>query len=358
MGHNPRRLPHGLPSRGEPMRQGISIAALACLAVLITLQALALRDRRPAPAESATHEGWQEQALESAERLGIETSFPDGSFISGEGATGYQLAYLIDQMLSAADERTSCPDSELGYPEAEFRFEDTPEDHWARPAVERVGRLGVRDAFPDGRFEGGEYLTGFQALLLVTRAMETTDARLLCGVVAAAGAGAGEQASATSAEAERLELLEGRLLASLDGRLSALRTELAAEIRGQLAAEMNDLLASHASSVRGEARPPGPAGPPGPEGPQGERGPAGPQGERGPQGPAGPQGEPGSQGPQGEPGERGPRGEPGEPGPQGPQGPQGPPGEDGRDGRDGGRPDPERGRERGGDDDRDGGDDD
>ncbi|MEX2535250.1 MAG: S-layer homology domain-containing protein [Trueperaceae bacterium] len=379
------------------MRKLLAIAAIVALAGLIALQGWALRDREQ-PMEQEEHGTWQEQVLASAQELGIEPSFPDGSFISDQGATGYQVAYLVDKMLSAADERTRCDDPQLGYPDPQYRFEDTPGDHWAQDSVERAAKLGVREAFPNGRFGGGDYLTGFQALLLVTRAMDTVDARARCRTVAGGGASpsrgaemqllaqpgevAGNAVETAGLEAEvetgQVETgqLEARfdslqksmaeeLIAQIDALIAQLRPELAAEIRSALFAELDDMVASvlAAATTDGAAGPPGPAGPQGepgetgPAGPQGGPGQPGTQGETGPPGPPGPSGADGEQGPQGPPGERGPRGQDGSSGPQGPQGPQGEPGEQGpqgepgEDGRDGskgeGRGPP---RERDGDD--------
>ncbi|MEX2540754.1 MAG: S-layer homology domain-containing protein [Trueperaceae bacterium] len=384
------------------MRKMLAVAALAGLAGLIVLQALALRDREAAPSadrseaaldDTAAGAGWQERVLESAERLGIEPAFPDGSFISDQGATGYQLAYLIDKMLAAADERSRCVEADFGYPDPTFRFEDMPEDHWARPAVERAARLGVRDAFPEGEFDGSEYLSGFQALMLVTRAMETVDTRLLCGAVAGGGAAGAAAAEGVQPASKSLEIggqallelqerLEQSLFARLDTRLAEMRPELSAEIRRALSAQVEDLVASSVPDRSGVPGPPGPPGepgpqgepgPPGPEGVPGTEGPPGPQGAPGPEGPAGPegaqgpQGVPGPEGPAGPPGPAGdegpsgPRGEPGPAGPPGEQGPQGAPGDDGKDGRDGkdgkggkdGVPTPDRDRDRDRDDDKD-----
>lgn len=338
------------------MRKLLAIVAIVVLGGLIALQLVALGDRQR-PAQAEEYATWQEQVLASAEQLGIEPTFPDGSFISDKGATGYQLAYLIDKMLTVTDERISCSDPELGYADPGYRFEDVPEDHWAQASAQQAAKLGVREAFPDGRFEGGEYLTGFQALLLVTRAMDAVEARIDCVIVAGGGTplaeGDGVQLLAqpgvtAGVDGGQLGELESRLResirAGLESRLAQLRPQLAEEIRAALAAELEDMVASAASgsSVAGPPGPPGPAGPPGPVGPQGEQGPPGPQGEPGP---AGPEGDDGERGPRGPEGSQGPQG------PQGPPGPQGEAGEDGRDGSDGGRRGPPEERGRGNDDD-------
>jgi hypothetical protein len=327
------------------MRNWIAIAAVVVLAGLLTVQGLTIRGRiagqRAEPAEPEIT--WQEQVLASAEEMGIEPSFPDGSFISDQGATGYQVAYLVDQMLVAAHERTRCGDPEYGYRDPEFRFIDTPTNHWARDAAVRAAKLGVRQAFPDGRLGGNENLSGYQTLLLVTRAVETVDARLLCGAVAGGGEGAAEAQPLVAQTNADLAGMEARLRASLerslatllDSRLGDLRPMMAEEIRLALQADLADAMAGPATVTEG---PPGPAGPPGPPGPAGEMGPAGAEGPSGPLG------------------ARGEAGPPGPPGPQGPQGPQGVPGEDGKDGADGGGSLPDLGvdGDDDGDDDRDG----
>ena len=357
------------------MRKLLAIAAIVVLGGLIALQLATLRDREtPVPLDE--HGTWQEQVLASAEELGIEPAFPDGSFISDRGATGYQIAYLVDKMLTVADERTSCSDPNAGFADPGYQFVDVPQDHWAQDAAQRAAKLGVREAFPDGRFEGGEYLTGFEALLLVTRAMETVDARIECAVVAGGGApataGEGLQFLATRSEspevsAADLEALEARLreriTAGLEARLAELRPQLVSEITDVLAADIDDMVASAmtASDLAGPAGPPGPPGPPGPQGPAGPPGPAGPAG---PQGERGPEGERGPQGPAGPAGSQGPQGPPGPQGPQGPPGPSGGGGNGGGDDGDGGNDDDEddrgppgpnenrgRGRGRGGGDD-------
>ena len=303
------------------MRKPLAIAAIVVIGALIALQVATLRDRERTPRPDE-HSTWQEQVLASAEELGIEPTFPDGSSISDQGATGYQMAYLIDKMLTVANERTSCSDPDLGYADPGYSFVDVPADHWAQDAAQRTAKLGIREAFPEGRFDGGEYLTGYQALLLVSRALETVEARIDCVTVAGGGVAGDPGEAVAAADLREIEArLEARISAGLESRLAQLRPQLTEQISAAIAADIEDMVASAIADGAIVARP----GPPGPQGPPG------------PAGPPGPQGPPGPPGEDGDDGERGPQGPQGPPGPPGPQGPQGPPGEDGRDGGGGGR---------------------
>ncbi|MFO7545573.1 MAG: S-layer homology domain-containing protein [Trueperaceae bacterium] len=228
-------------------------------------------------------DGWGREAVGRLTDADVEIAFPDGSFLGQEAVTGYQAAVLVDRLLARLDAATGCTDAMTGLPDPDFRFEDVPADHWAAPAAARVAALGVRDAFPDGRFQGDDLLGGYQVALLVAQALETIDAKVACG--------------------ERA--YEARL-GEVAGELSSLRAEIAA------------------GALQGPEGPAGPAGPAGAEGPQGQAG------ARGPEGPQGPRGEVGPVGPAGPPGPSGPAGVQGATGPEGPAGPAGPVGSPGR----------------------------
>lgn len=222
---------------------------------------------------------WGRAAVRDLTARGVDTAFPDGSFLGEGSLTGYQAALLVDRMLEWSDRATGCPDLLLPQSESDFAFVDVPDEHWAAAAVARVARLGVAEAFPDGEFAGDDFLSGYQSALLLSRAMERIDEKITCG---------------ESALYERVD---------------------------SLSAQLESVLARIASGeLRGPEGPPGPTGATGPQGPEG---PPGPQGERGP---IGLPGRPGEPGPTGEPGPMGP------PGATGPAGETGPAGADGVDG--------------------------
>ena len=242
---------------------------------------------------------WRLAAVDGLTGAGVDTGFPDGSFLSGDPLTGYQAALLVSRLLDAIDDRTGCLDADAGLT-AGAAFADVPDGHWAADAAGLVAALGVDQAFPDAAFRGDEPLTGYQTAFVFSGVLRVLDARVACGAGGAAAA------------VEELQREVG-------------------ELRGAL----------EAGELAGPSGPPGPAGPEGPQGPQGaqgERGPEGPagsmglMGEPGPAGPPGPAGEAGVTGPVGPAGEPGPAGSAGpggEPGPAGPAGPAGLAGDDG-----------------------------
>ena len=215
----------------------------------------------------AAEGNWRGEAVTRLNAVGVQTAFPDGSFLGEEPLTGYQAAVLADQLMRVIDVRGGCA-TELP-PEPQGVFAGVPEGHWATDALRRLSTLDVAEAFPDG-FNGDELLSGFQTAELMSEVLNTLNAKLDCGGLA----------------------YENRVV--------------------ELEAQLSDLNAAFASGVLT-----------GPAGPQGEPGPAGPQGEPGPLGEAGPPGETGPAGDTGPPGSRGEAGPPGEPGPAGPQGESG-----------------------------------
>ena len=288
----------------------------------------------------AAEGNWRGEAVTSLNAVGIQTAFPDGSFLGEEPLTGYQAAVLADQLLRVIDVRGGCS-TELP-PEPQGVFAGAPDGHWATDALRRLSTLDVAEAFPDG-FNGDELLSGFQTAELMSEVLNALNDKLDCGGLA----------------------YENRVI--------------------ELETQLTDLNAAFASGVltgpagpRGETGPagpqgePGPTGEPGPQGevgPAGETGPAGPQGEPGPRGEVGPPGEsglacwdrnengrpdasedtnddgtfnaedcvgpPGETGPPGPRGERGPEGDDGARGSEGPQGDEGPRGPEGPEGDDG-----------------------
>src|SRR5690606_8459385 len=115
---------------------------------------------------------WGRTAVRDLTSSGVDVSFPDGSFL-GEGTlTGFQAAALVDSMLSQVDAATRCPDLVVRGPDEEFSFSDVPSQHWAASAVERIATLGVREAFPDGSYDGDAFLSGYQTAVLLSRAMD------------------------------------------------------------------------------------------------------------------------------------------------------------------------------------------
>src|SRR5690606_23839560 len=125
--------------------------------------------------------GWGREALGRLGEAGVELGFPDGSFLGEDAVTGYQAAVLIDRLLARADAGTGCTDAMAGLPDPGFSFDDVPPDHWAAGAAARVAALGVREAFPEGRLGGDEFLTGFQTAALMAAAVEVVGAKLESG---------------------------------------------------------------------------------------------------------------------------------------------------------------------------------
>jgi len=127
---------------------------------------------------------WRVGAVQELAEAGLETGFPDGSFLAAEPLTGYQAAVLIDRLLEQVADRTGC----AAPGPAAAGFVDVPGDHWAAGAVAQVAALGVGDAFPEGRFEGDATLTGYQTALLVARALASAEDQVACSKQAGAGA--------------------------------------------------------------------------------------------------------------------------------------------------------------------------
>ena len=103
---------------------------------------------------------WRLAAVDHLADAGVETGFPDGSFLSRDPLTGYQAAVLVSRLLEAIDARTGCLDPDAGMT-AGAAFADVPDGHWAADAAGRVAALGVEQAFPDGAFRGDEPLNGY-----------------------------------------------------------------------------------------------------------------------------------------------------------------------------------------------------
>ena len=235
---------------------------------------------------------WRSEAVSDLADAGVPVSFPDGSFLGPDPLTGYQAAVLLNGLLETVYARTGCGGSVVASSAPATPFADVPESHWAAPAVARLASLGIDEAFPNGEFRGGEFLTGYQTAFLVSRVLGVLSSQTDCGALA------------------------------VQDTVNTLATQVST---------VQDALA--AGALQG---PPGPAGAPGPQGPpgpQGEQGSAGPQGDQGLTGPIGPQGEQGLTGPigpAGPPGAEGPQGAPGPQGAVGPvgaTGPAGPPGQ-------------------------------
>ena len=51
---------------------------------------------------------WRSGAVQELADAGLETGFPDGSFLAAEPLTGYQAAVLIDRLLDRVADRTGC----------------------------------------------------------------------------------------------------------------------------------------------------------------------------------------------------------------------------------------------------------
>src|SRR6056297_952920 len=123
---------------------------------------------------------WQTGAVEDLSAGGLDTGFPDGSFLAEESLTGYQAAVLVSRLLEQVGQRTGCPDP-MGDTGGGAAFADVPNDHWAATAVADVAALNVADAFPGGTFDGDDYLTGYQTALLLSRALAVVDTSVACG---------------------------------------------------------------------------------------------------------------------------------------------------------------------------------
>jgi len=96
------------------------------------------------------------------------------------------------------------------------KFKDVPPGHWAEEAVYKLAEEGIILGFPDGTFRGNEYLTRYQAALLIYRLLERLRAEF--------GAGADQETLAALRNAVQELAAE---LASLGVRVSALEDNAA-----------------------------------------------------------------------------------------------------------------------------------
>ncbi|WP_287371434.1 S-layer homology domain-containing protein, partial [Oceanithermus sp.] len=115
----------------------------------------------------------------------------------------------------------------LGLASAQL-YQDVPDGHWARNAVDEATRLGLVTGFPDGTFRGEELLNRYQAAMILYRLVQYLESRPAAAVD-----------PATIAAMQTL-------LARLESELRATQTRLAeldaAALRTQdLAAAQNDL---------------------------------------------------------------------------------------------------------------------
>ncbi len=62
------------------------------------------------------------------------------------------------------------------------KFSDVPPGHWAEEAVYKLADQGIILGFPDGTYRGNEFLTRYQAALLIYRLMERLRSELKAGV--------------------------------------------------------------------------------------------------------------------------------------------------------------------------------
>ncbi len=62
------------------------------------------------------------------------------------------------------------------------KFSDVPPGHWAEEAVYKLADEGIILGFPDGTFRGNEFLTRYQAALLIYRLLERLRAEFKAGV--------------------------------------------------------------------------------------------------------------------------------------------------------------------------------
>ena len=259
-----------------------------------------------------TADDWRSQAVASISDAGIDISFPDGSFLATDTLTGYQAAVMLARLLDVTRTLSGCRDAGVEALADEVAFDDLPSDHWAEGAVRRVAALGVEEAFPDGRFHGDSFLSGYQFAFLLSRALLAAEAQVACA-----------------------ELAGDVRLVQLGEEMDILMESLASgELQGPPGPQgpVGPAGAAGAAGADGPPGPAGPMGPPGtegPEGPQGPIGPSGPEGPAGPPGPEGPVGVAGPVGPEGPGGPAGPAGMAGPPGPDGPPGEAGAPGSDG-----------------------------
>src|SRR5687767_640992 len=56
-------------------------------------------------------------------------------------------------------------------------YPDVPRSHWATPAVDKVGQLGVMTARNDGRFHGSKPATRYEVAAAVAKAMAELENR-------------------------------------------------------------------------------------------------------------------------------------------------------------------------------------
>ncbi len=96
------------------------------------------------------------------------------------------------------------------------KFKDVPPGHWAEEAVYKLAEEGIILGFPDGTYRGNEYLTRYQAALLIYRLLERLRAEF--------GAGADQETLAALRNAVQELAAE---LASLGVRVSALEDNAA-----------------------------------------------------------------------------------------------------------------------------------
>ncbi|MCW5819973.1 MAG: hypothetical protein KIT12_08680 [Trueperaceae bacterium] len=114
---------------------------------------------------------WGRAAVRDLGEVGVETGFPDGSFL-GEACDRLSGRRLVDRLLTGAGRqrhrlhgrrrRVTDPASDSWT----LAF-----DHWAAGAANRIATLGINPAFPDRRLNGDEFLSGYQVALLIDQAV-------------------------------------------------------------------------------------------------------------------------------------------------------------------------------------------
>lgn len=103
---------------------------------------------------------WAEESIDSLAAEGIVEGYPDASFRPDTPITRAEAAMILARALDVVDVEWFADSTDP-------TFSDVAAEHWAYPAVEAVGELGIVPAFVQGEFDPDAALTRAEAAWMV-----------------------------------------------------------------------------------------------------------------------------------------------------------------------------------------------
>ena len=119
-------------------------------------------DVEPTFPDTAGH--WAEDWIEALKAAGITSGFPDGTYRPNAVVTRAQMAIFLLKAIHGADYQPPAVEHS--------RFNDVPDDHWAKNWIDELAKENITSGYPDGGYHPDQAVTRAEMAVFLIKAFD------------------------------------------------------------------------------------------------------------------------------------------------------------------------------------------